>query len=32
MRLCDWCDTELEPEDGYLCEGCRRENKESEDR
>ena len=29
-RLCEWCDTELDPRDGYLCEGCRQENKESE--
>ena len=30
MRLCEWCDAELDPQDGYLCENCRRENKESE--
>ena len=31
IRLCESCDSnELEPEDGRLCESCRREYKESE--
>jgi len=32
MRICEWCDRELDIRDGYLCEGCRQENKESEKR
>jgi len=30
--LCEWCDSDRDIDEGRLCEGCRRESKESERR